>query len=341
MILATSASVAVSEEPTDNYKDATYGFSITRPEGWTTSHGTGGTHVMFSSPVKDSGDTFRENININVQPAAALPEADAYSKMLMKGVAQAVQDPKLIEAKKATVNGLDAIKVVYTCGAQQFSIKAVQYVVAHEGRGYVITCTALVDTFDAFAKAFETSVQTFQPAGQAEDTEETSDDDATTTPAEKEKADAPVEYKDKTHAFSLTLPKGWRVKDNVAGVHVMFVSPVKQGDTFNENINIVVGPGGELPEPEAYAKALVAGIGASFPDVKVVQAEATTINEMKALRTVYTYTLQKFSIKSVQYVIATDSKSFTVTCTALEETFDDFLEAFEAAVESFELSDDS
>ncbi|HDZ22739.1 hypothetical protein LCGC14_0451620 [marine sediment metagenome] len=159
---------------------------------------------------------------------------------------------------------------------------------------------------------------------------------ALSTAEDADKA-AEGQYRDETNGFTITPPTGWTTKQAGVG-QVFFHSPLEsKTDGFSENINIIVGQADKLPDLESFKKAMTAGMEAVFENFTFIEAAVTNVNGMKAIRTVFTFTMKKFTIKSVQYMIIKDGKSFTITGTALADTYETYLTAFEATVGTLQI----
>ncbi len=145
--LALTASVAprVSAAP---YRSAN-GYTITPPAGWTTSHGTPGTEVVFMSKT-------RENINV---VTVAVPKSVTLEQARAAGVAQmrrVMTNYKVLGQGYTTLGGQRAAVLVsgYMLSQPPIKVRAYQAFAIHNGKLVAFTCTAREATFGKYNSAF-------------------------------------------------------------------------------------------------------------------------------------------------------------------------------------------
>ena len=153
---------------------------------------------------------------------------------------------------------------------------------------------------------------------------------------------APTPYHDEVNGFTIMPPPGW-VTSQADETQVFFNSPPNgEDDPFSENINIIITPvpddeDSELPTAEDYQAEILTALAEDAEDVSVPEADDIEINGVKAIRIVFAFTMQGTSVKSVQYVLIHDGTIFTITGTALPDTYDTYIGAIDAAVNSLQV----
>lgn len=141
-----------------SYTNSGEKLSISYPSARTVQEGSFNSIVMFFTPLGD-GDTFKENAGITKE---ALPEKmtlDAYYNSARDLLSGAIKDFKEISVTDTTINNLPAKKVVFAGKQDAFSIQWQQYVILKDTTIYVITYTALIDTFNQNLADFDAMAQ--------------------------------------------------------------------------------------------------------------------------------------------------------------------------------------
>ena len=143
------------------YRTREHGFGIIPPAGWETQEGTGMPGVAFLSPPQGPGDMFRENVNVVVEKLPSAMTTEEYAKACSDMMAIGMTDFRSVSETAVEVNGRTAMRYVSTYRVGSNDIKAISYLTAKGKKGYVITCTALPNSFDEFEKTFEECCRTF------------------------------------------------------------------------------------------------------------------------------------------------------------------------------------
>lgn len=161
---ATKAAPTTSEAANfsgKKFTDSAEGFSIEFPADWETRPKYSGTVVISLSPVSGPSDRFRENVNVVTEPLPTPMDIETYYQANLKGMEGALKNFKILGKKTVSISGKPAIQVVTTHEMGQITAKALAYFMTHNNKGYVITCTATPDSFDATKSQFEQISNTF------------------------------------------------------------------------------------------------------------------------------------------------------------------------------------
>ncbi len=141
-----------------NNKDS---FSIEFPANWEVKENYFRTTVMALSPLENSSDNFRENVNVVVEtipPGTSLNEYFSSSIKNMRQLNKFNDEFSGIEKfGKAETKWL-----YYTHEMDAYKFKVILYQLVKGNKGYSITCTAKAEDFDKFKNQFKNIASTFK-----------------------------------------------------------------------------------------------------------------------------------------------------------------------------------
>jgi len=156
-------------------------------------------------------------------------------------------------------------------------------------------------------------------------------------PKAQQKKEAFIKYTDPKEKVSVKYPDNWRPHLNPQTVF-MFMRPVEEnGQKFRENINLVIGDAQDL----ALVEYLVDGrvkMKDQMPGFKELKSQFVKINGIDFVRMIYTFTNSGLVIKSVLFLAVDNGRAYSLTCTAIDSTFDRFYPLFEKMGESFKIN---
>jgi serine/threonine-protein kinase len=143
VVLLFSVQVACAA-PTLVYENNTHGFRLSYPDKWAVTEGVMGTVAAFMSPLENSDDKFRENVNVLVQALSEYPgmTLEKYEALSIDDMPKFVTDFKLIDRKDAVISGLPAKTITFTGRQGVFQIKFLQAYIIQNERAFVLTYTA-------------------------------------------------------------------------------------------------------------------------------------------------------------------------------------------------------
>ena len=167
MALATAMGICLADCSSKPAKPGQYtskkdGFTITAPKSWGKAEGVMGATVAFLEPQAEPSDAFRENVNVVVEKLPAGMGLDGYLKASDQNMAKMLTDYVEVSSARVKLGENDAQRIVYRHRAGIYNLKCLLYLVVHGGRGYVLTCTAIVDEYEDHEPVFEDTCKTFQ-----------------------------------------------------------------------------------------------------------------------------------------------------------------------------------
>ncbi len=156
-------------------------------------------------------------------------------------------------------------------------------------------------------------------------------------------------YDNNAEGFRIQYPQNWTMEEGASGTLVAFKSPQDTGDTFLENVNIVIediSQAGKvtLKDYEDAALALLKEASskpdANLADIKKVDGKEITIDNTPARYIAYTSTFKPNSSKlySRQYFTIKNGKVYIITYTASQQKPDTFMDLVKSMVDSFQIT---
>ncbi len=143
-------------------EEDTLNLSLTVPDGWNKTHSSymGSEIRHYAAPQDDSRDDYLENVSITCETLDKEMTLDEYARANLESLEMFYADFKLISDKEnLKVNGLDALKIVYSYSMGTFSLKTCQVFLLDGLKAYNVLCIAEEENYenyeDIFTKAYE------------------------------------------------------------------------------------------------------------------------------------------------------------------------------------------
>ena len=150
--------------PLIDLKNNVYGFSVEYPKNWEIKESInveGITAIVaFMGPAKNN---FQPNINVKTEnaPSYTLNQYIQASKQTLSQFF-AMNDYILIDEGGLTINGQNSYFLEYAYNLQGYPLKIKQVVLMKGDNAYIITYTALQNTFEDNVRDFDNSISTFK-----------------------------------------------------------------------------------------------------------------------------------------------------------------------------------
>lgn len=137
------------------------GFSITVPDGYKVKPDySEQVPVILYSPAEGDKDEFTENINVVTQTFDG--DIETYFQANVMGMNNLMREFKMIKSGSASINGLESRWILYSFAYGEKTMKVLAYCFTVNGTGYVITCSAVPDSYERFEKTFRQTCESFQ-----------------------------------------------------------------------------------------------------------------------------------------------------------------------------------
>ncbi len=144
------------------YEDSGLGFALEYPEDWVkTETPQLGADVTFLGPQRSE---FTMSLDARSDPSRMV--LDIYvGRSVRKKLPGLRTNFKLIEQTPLVVNGVEAIKVVYTFREGQYDLTTVQGIYQLENRKIIVSFCLLSEYYDDMKSAVENTLNSFRPLG--------------------------------------------------------------------------------------------------------------------------------------------------------------------------------
>jgi hypothetical protein len=151
-----------SSKEADRYHNKKDDFSVKFPNEWENREGFMGTDVISLSPKENAAYRFRENVNVVVESLPEGMDLNGYFNANIPKLSSVVRDFQQNESGSSIINNNRAEWLIYTGSIGTITLKAKQYYLVNDKKGYVITCSATPATYDAYSSIFDAVVNSFQ-----------------------------------------------------------------------------------------------------------------------------------------------------------------------------------
>lgn len=146
-----------ASQETPSYHSERGGFAVSLPADWERNEEEMGQDVwgvVALSPEEGANDFFSENVNIVPVPADTndLSEANRRGIDVLK---QNTEQFTLLDQAVGKIGKHPASWFVYTCSYEGHTLRVVKYTLIHGSKMYLVTGTALPETFDQSRPVFE------------------------------------------------------------------------------------------------------------------------------------------------------------------------------------------
>lgn len=131
-------------------------FNFSYPKDWEVQENVYGTLVAVLSPVTDN-DSFSENCNVVLDDSteAAKYSAKDYFDVSVGQLSSLITGYEEIGRGEITIGGKEGYYIAYNGIQGEYSLSWVQYLTKGESNHYILTCTAMKDSFAAYKGVFD------------------------------------------------------------------------------------------------------------------------------------------------------------------------------------------
>jgi hypothetical protein len=145
----------------------------------------------------------------------------------------------------------------------------------------------------------------------------------------------PGRYSNKPDGFSVVFPPDWEQKENMMGSKVAAMSPLQPGDTFRENVNVVVENLTSPMDVETYSALNLTNLSRLMPAGAQPDVADAELGGVAAKRIIYETVMGQVRIKGMMILAVQGRHGYAVACSATPETFDAFRPTFDEIVGTF------
>lgn len=158
--------------------------------------------------------------------------------------------------------------------------------------------------------------------------------------AEEEITEKFVVYENRRYGIKIEYPESWMVSEPGTEIVVAFLSPLESPwDTFQENVNIIIG---DLTEPmtlEEYSEAAIAQLRQEITDFTLLESGDFTLSTNPAYKVVYTTKFEQTPLQVMQVWTIKNDTVYTITYTAAASQYYVYSDIVDRMVASFEIAE--
>ena len=307
-------------------------FSIEYPEAWelNTKGVMGSTFIIFS-PLQDALDDFRDNLLLMKEDLSAVSmDLDDYVALTEKQLTTLLQDYSSLESKRLTKDGLTYHVMTYTGIQGSYDLKIRQYFWVLNETAYVLTFTCEQESADYFDESISKIMSSFKLNPSYISPKPVSKGEETNNGDSKKYA---------TDNFSIQYPNDWTLSssDGKMGMEFILLAPRSgDDDQFNENITLAVEDlSGYEVTLENYVEVALSQINKIVTDGKVIYNEAKMLNDTPYYHAISTGKQGGVSLTYDQFYWIFDGKTYIMTFTCPDVTFEEYRAIGEMIMSSF------
>ena len=154
-----------SENPVwayERYYSRDYRFSVAFPQGWELANEEDAASLGAISPRAGFNDSFRENALVGSFELTEELSLLEYFSGNLEYLKDQVPDLVVDNMQMTKLDGLDAIRLVYTSQIEGMSYKTIQVFALKEGRGYIVTGMGQEMAYNDYEEIFDGIVKSFR-----------------------------------------------------------------------------------------------------------------------------------------------------------------------------------
>ncbi len=148
---------------------------------------------------------------------------------------------------------------------------------------------------------------------------------------------APHAYRHPDLGFSVALPPGAEVLDDVPFAALVAVEPDASEDAFRANLVVTVEelPGEYAEDPEGYADASVAAQAATLAGFRLIDREPVALDGGPAIRLLAHHDVAGQAVTLEQWQLVAGGRGYTLTASCWTLDYDALADAFAASARTF------
>ncbi len=287
-------------------------FKLYVPDSWTSnsSSGISCAFISGSANIAVSARYFTRDITL-----------DSYTAEYIESCAKGLDSFELLEKTSALIGGVDAKQLVYTVSSGESTFKFSVYIAEYAGEIVLLSMHSPVDMYDEYSSQFSKIVDAFVLCEKAEAVNDCVTDSKTPAGMKIASSDI-VEYR-------LYVPTSW-VCDSQSGKSEAYFP-----ESGKPNITVTsYSPDGEMTA-EKYFEACERQYEESLDGYELISASDRTVGERAAISYIYTVDADGARVRIMQTVMEYSGLIYSITYTALDESFDTHMEDVGTVLDAF------
>lgn len=290
-------------------------FILYVPEGWTDNCSSGISSAYYSATDKIAATA---RYYTPEDPETSL---DDYVSACAERYAAQVESFELIETRAAVLGGVDARELTFVQKYDNQQIKLRQIIVKYQGDFVLLTMYAPTETYDANAYMFDMIAEAFVLCEKGEPVNDCVTDKKTPDGMKIASPDN-VEYR-------LYVPTSWVCSSQSKKAEAYFP------ESGRPNVTVTSYSPDEELTAEAYFEKCEKEYEDTFEGYELISSEERTVAERHAVSYVYSASVGDVRVKLMQTVLVYNGMVYSITYTALEDSFDAHLSDVAAILDAF------
>ena len=145
------------------YENADYGFRVDYPEVWSQQNRDDffATGVTFFSPLADDSDKFKERVSVFVEDLPSDVTLEQYTEESLAEIRK-IADPSVEETKTINLGKDEGRQIVYQGQENGSSVQKMQTWSVKNNQVYIVTYTALPDSYDSHLPEVKKIIESFE-----------------------------------------------------------------------------------------------------------------------------------------------------------------------------------
>jgi hypothetical protein len=136
--------------------------------------------------------------------------------------------------------------------------------------------------------------------------------------------------------ISIDYPATWVYLDNSSTVFILIRPLEQQGQSFRENVNLIIDNAQRLPLAE-YVRLSKTQLNQQLAGFKEVSKDEVIINDEECIRIIYQHTASNLNLIIACYFIPFKGNIYQLTCSSTQSNFNIYFPTFEKMVNTFKL----
>lgn len=145
-----------------------------------------------------------------------------------------------------------------------------------------------------------------------------------------------LSYNNSQYNFGLNQPEGWTIRENEQNFVVLFIGPTIDAVNIGISVPAPLSTGGTLTS--AVEEVMSYYPTMNLTNLTIISNSSRVINRMDAHEIVISHTMNGYSLKQKQVLIENNGIIYTITYTALLNTYDKYISVIEECINSFTIA---
>jgi len=146
----------------DNQKPKGPDYTMDIPLNWDIKRNIMGCDKFALTPLDDTSDNFRENINVVIENLPPEINLDAFYEANKHSMKQMQKSFRLISVEHLAINNEKFIKMTYKMNMGSQTMKNNVFFTIKNGSGYSITASMLEGSYNQYHESLDQIIRTFQ-----------------------------------------------------------------------------------------------------------------------------------------------------------------------------------